>query len=149
MAKKLHILDETPDLTPKKFDRARTMMTGKRVSTLTPENSEAPRESVAGIARTEEQMVFDDAAVTGNGFMRGGLRVDPADVYLSTKTSSPELASLAAKYVNIDNSDMYDLAACINEPEGSTDFTKAQQFFEDVRSLAASVLAQAEGTPRK
>lgn len=132
------------------------------MSTLTPESSEAPRESLTGealyggpaeggmgsyghairgtLGSAEEQAMINDALVTGNGFMRGGKRVDPAGVYQSTKTSSPELASLAAKYVN-----MNDDAILIRAKGRGSDATLC----EDIRSLAASVLAQVEGTPRK
>ena len=112
------------------------------MSTLTPENSEAPRESLIGRLdalrdRTEEQMMLDDALATGDGFMFDGKRVDPADIYQSTKTSSPELASLAASYVDTLPKDV------------PTHPAQLALFCEDVRSLAASVLAQAEGIPRK
>lgn len=56
------------------------------------------------------------------------------------KVSSPELASLAAKYVNFDAGQLELYNAKIGEHA---------QFVKDVRALAASVLAQAEGTPRK
>lgn len=83
--------------------------------------------------------MLQDAVATGTGFMRDGKRVDPQEVRLATaKVSSPELASLAAKYVNIDTLELMDL-----------DRTAAFELCMDVRSLAASVLAQAEGTPRK
>lgn len=51
---------------------------------------------------------------------------------IAGKVSSPELASLAAKYIDF----------TINDPA----FAQTQA---DVRALAASVLAQAEGNPRK
>lgn len=54
------------------------------------------------------------------------------------KVSSPELASLAAKYVNVDTLELMDL-----------DRTAAFELCLDVRRLAASVLSQAEGDPTK
>lgn len=123
--------------------------TGKRVSTLTPESSEAPRESLTGEmlyggpadgSMSEEQLMLHDAALTGTGFMAGGKRVDPADIYLRAKTSSPELASLAAKYVNLSEEDVHFAVSQLGDTSG---------LVFDIRSLAASVLAQAEGTPRK
>jgi hypothetical protein len=54
------------------------------------------------------------------------------------KVSSPELASLAAKYLDAQPAEFEQLH-----------WTRACEIADDVRSLAASVLAQAEGTPRK
>lgn len=160
-------------------------MTGKRVSTSTPESSEAPRESLAGIGlverfdalreqaagrygavemmvtdrlngiehvtqhgKTEEQLMLDDALMTGNGFMLDGKRVDPALVRVaSTKTSSPELASLAAKYVNMSDNDIW--IAVTGQRELRYEDGDGPAICADIRSLAAAVLAQAEGTPRK
>lgn len=64
-----------------------------------------------------------------------GLGVDASGA-ARTKVSSPELATLAAKYVNMQ---AYDLDALMNQ---STD--QRMQVAADIRSLAASVLAQAE-----
>lgn len=106
------------------------MMTGKRVSTLTPESSEAPRESVAGAKRAW----FDESPE---------LKPEHLDVVLGRKTRSPELASLAAKYIDFDARD--GMAEAVIAGDGE----RLRQITKDVRALAASVLAQAEGTPRK
>lgn len=53
----------------------------------------------------------------------------------ATKVSSPELASLAAKYVNLRDGQFADFFV--------GDDQKAIDFFQDVRRLAASVLSQA------
>lgn len=101
------------------------MMTGNGATTLTPENSEAPRESLAG--------AWLDEAVD--------LKPEHIDLVLGrSKVSSPELASLAAKYLDFDAGQLELYNAKIGEHA---------QFVKDVRALAASVLAQAEGTPRK
>lgn len=131
-------------------------MTGKRVSTLTPESSEAPRESVAGEVlyggpaaggMSEEQLMLDDALATGNGFMLDGKRVDPALVRVASLTGSPELASLAAKYVNMSDNELW--IAITGKRELRYDQDEGPAICADIRRLAASVLAQAEGTPRK
>jgi hypothetical protein len=108
-------------------------MTGKRVSTLTPESSEAPRES------------------RGDTFERKVLR-DPVSgavalVERQVKVSSPELASLAAKYVNMSDNDIW--VAVTGQREMRYEDGDGPAICADIRSLAASVLAQAEGTPRK
>lgn len=111
------------------------MMTGKAVSTLTPESSEAPRESLAGEVRTAW---LDESATLKPEHVDYLLKGNA--LYQSTKTSSPELASLAASYVALD------------ETQLSTRLQSSRtnpQVVREVRSLAASVLAQAEGTPRK
>lgn len=105
------------------------MMTGNGATTSTPESSEAPRENREGLGLLDR---FDATAALQMGEESRG-----------TKVSSPELASLAAKYLDFDVSALeyvypFDPA---NE--------RANAFAADVRSLAASVLAQAEGTPRK
>jgi hypothetical protein len=116
-----------------------TGATSPQATTSTPESSEAPREGRAGLGLTEEQLMLQDAVATGTGFMRDGKRVDPQDVRLATaKVSSPELASLAAKYLD------FRAVSLERLPEA-----RAVEIAADVRSLAASVLAQAEGTPHK
>jgi hypothetical protein len=85
--------------------------------------------------------MLQDAVATGTGFMVDGKRVDPQDVR-NAKVSSPELATLAAKYVNMSDAEM----AAVFEDENAE---YPSPFLADVRRLAASVLAQAEGTPRK
>lgn len=79
----------------------------------------------------EEKGVFDAA-------LRSSVTVvTPA------KVSSPELASLAAKYVNLSYDDIYDGAL----PDGSSqdvDVAFLKRLTDDIRSLAASVLSQAE-----
>jgi hypothetical protein len=109
-----------------------TGATSPQATTSTPESSEAPRENRAGLGLLER---FDGlAAQIADGPRRLNETADRA----MGKVSSPELASLAAKYVNIDTLELMDL-----------DRTAAFELCMDVRSLAASVLAQAEGTPRK
>ena len=64
-------------------------------------------------------------------------------LYQRTKVSSPELASLAAKYVNMTDQEMWALFAddrTIRYEEGD----EPVPAYADVRRLAASVLAQAE-----
>lgn len=101
-------------------------------TTLTPESSEQPRETRDGMPLVER---FDAARAAWQD-ESAELKPEHVDyllkdnpLYQRAKVSSPELASLAAKYVNIENLDKHDV--------------------ESVRSLAASVLAQAEGNPRK
>lgn len=136
-------LDEILDQGTPLLVRSRVMMTGAtspQATTSTPESSEAPRENRAGLGLTEEQLMLQDAVATGTGFMRDGKRVDPQEVRLATaKVSSPELASLAAKYVNFDVDDVYALP-----------YAEQQACTADIRSLAASVLSQTpEGKPHK
>lgn len=117
----------------------RQKMTGKAVSTLTPENSEAPRESRGDVGLVER---FDAARERVEDRIRheilsgAGLGVDASGA-ARTKVSSPELASLAAKYIDTS-------AAWLASMDGDM-----EELARDIRSLAASVLAQAEGTPRK
>jgi hypothetical protein len=143
MAKKFTVLDEASDLTPEKFDKMRQMMTGNGATTLTPENSEAPRESRGG----ELGERFD-----GLRKLQDERAVKVAEYLGQTpgKVSSPELASLAAKYVNMSDNQMRNVMGGL-EPDGRPADTSGlhKAFCEDIRSLAASVLAQAEGTPRK
>ena len=109
-----------------------TGATSPQATTSTPERSEAPRENREGLGLLER---FD-----GLRKLQDERAVKVAE-YLGqtpTKVSSPELASLASEYVNIDTLELMDL-----------DRTAAFELCMDVRSLAASVLAQAEGTPRK
>lgn len=99
-----------------------TGATSPQATTSTPENSEAPRENRAGLGLLDR---FDSLVE----------RITPENRHPEMhvgKVSSPELASLAAKYLDF----------TINDPA----FAQVQA---DVRALAASVLAQAEGTPRK
>ncbi len=95
-------------------------------STSTQGNSDAPREAPpADLVRfydgydriTPEQRAFGAVEVTGDP--------EPAQPH---KTSSPELASLAAKYVGMDDETMSERAV-----------------WAEIRRLAASVLSQAEG----
>lgn len=102
------------------------MMTGNGATTLTPENSEAPRESRGDIGLLER---FDATAALQMGEESRGAKV-----------SSPELASLAAKYVNMTDGEYW---AAMALP------SRQHELAVDMRSLAASVLAQAEGNPRK
>jgi hypothetical protein len=105
--------------------------TSPAATTLTPESSEQPRETRDGLPLAER---FDGlAALIADGPRRLNEVADRA----MGKVSSPELASLAAKYVNFQPLDMR-----------SSDLDPVR-FASDVRSLAASVLAQAEGNPRK
>jgi hypothetical protein len=126
------------------------MMTGAtspQATTSTPESSEAPRENRVGLGLTEEQLMLQDAVATGTGFMVDGKRVDPQDVRLATaKVSSPELASLAAKYVKMSDKTAHEKLVY---DDGYLSANALVPFMDDVRALAASVLAQAEGTPRK
>jgi hypothetical protein len=112
-----------------------TTGTSPAATTLTPENSEQPRETRDGMPLVER---FDAARAA---WQDESTELKPEHVdyllkdnplYQRAKVSSPELASLAAKYVDISASDW---------PEQSKDVAK---FLHDVRSLAASVLAQAE-----
>jgi hypothetical protein len=116
------------------------MMTGAtspQATTSTPENSEAPRENREGLGLVDlfDRMVENRAEHPVPGWLDEAPELTPErfDAVLGrAKVSSPELASLAAKYVDISASDW---------PEQSKDVAK---FLHDVRSLAASVLAQAE-----
>ncbi len=87
-------------------------------------NSDTPREAPPA------DLAAGSGAAQGEG---------PATV-LSTsdlhKVSSPELASLAAKYVNLSEEDVH------HEASQHGDMSS---FAADVRRLAASVLSQAEG----
>ena len=112
-------------------------MTGKAVSTLTPESSEAPRESRGDIG------LFDPAAVAVVKRFADGMQAAIDEDNARNKVSSPELASLAAKYVNIE------LSEAVGDAVINGDLDALQRIERDVRALAASVLAQAEGTPRK
>lgn len=100
-----------------------TGATSPQATTSTPESSEAPRENRAGAKRAW----FDE---------NPELKQEHVDYLLSTKVSSPELASLAAKYVGMDR-DGYVEAVTGNKAHFDA-------FIADVRALAASVLAQAE-----
>jgi len=112
-------------------------MTGNGATTLTPESSEAPRENREGLGLLER---FDGlAAQIADGPRRLNETADRA----MGKVSSPELASLAAKYLDFDVSALEYVYPFDPASE------RAEAFAADVRSLAASVLAQAEGTPRK
>lgn len=98
-------------------------MTGNGATTSTLEKSEAPRESLAGVW-------FDEAV---------DLKPEHVDLVLGrSKVSSPELASLAAKYLDV-------TSVQIERMTGE----QRDWLALDVRSLAASVLSQTEGTPRK
>lgn len=112
-------------------------MTGKAVSTLTPESSEAPRESRGDIG------LFDPAAVAVVKRFASGMQAAIDEDTARNKTSSPELASLASRYVDIDLSEAVGMAVA----DGNR--TALDHIERDIRSLAASVLSQAEGTPRK
>jgi hypothetical protein len=103
---------------------------------LTPENSEAPRENRYGDFVPEYGDFVPD---TPSG---AGLGVDVSGA-ARTKVSSPELASLAAKYIDFDARD--GMADAVIAGDGA----HLRQITKDVRALAASVLAQAEGTLRK
>jgi hypothetical protein len=114
--------------------------TGKAVSTLTPESSEAPRESRGDVGLLER---FDGlAAQIADGPRRLNETADKA----MGKTSSPELASLAAKYLNMTD-EGFETRLMFDDGFVRPDYVK--ELLRDVRALAASVLAQAEGTPRK
>jgi hypothetical protein len=102
---------------------------------LTPESSERPRETRDGMPLVER---FDAAAALHVPVMAEEPLTRSTQLKGEFKVSSPELASLAAKYVNIDTVELMDL-----------DRTAAFELCMDVRSLAASVLAQAEGNPHK
>jgi len=105
-------------------------------TTLTLESSEQPREARDGMPLVER---FDAAAALHVPVMAEEPLTRSTQLKGEFKVSSPELASLAAKYVNMSDGEFYKLA---NTGE-------AVKHFADVRSLAASVLAQAEGNPRK
>lgn len=62
-----------------------------------------------------------------------GLTIRAAD---AGRTTSPEMASLAAKYMGMSDLDMSHIA------EGFDTQEARDQFFADIRSLAASVLSQ-------
>lgn len=71
-------------------------------------------------------------------------RADAALAY--AKRSSPELASLAAKYVNLNDAEMAVLSfGGSRREDGVPDYvvTDWEAFANDVRRLAASVLSQA------
>ena len=95
--------------------------TSPAATTLTPESSEQPRETRDGLPLVER---FDAAAALHIPVMAEEPPTRSTQIKGEFKVSSPELASLASKYVNIENLDKRDV--------------------ESVRSLAASVLAQAE-----
>jgi hypothetical protein len=114
--------------------------TSPAATTLTPESSEQPRETREGVSLVER---FDGlAAIQPQGLNDktvGELQ------RIAGKVSSPELASLAAKYVNMSEYDFSNLS----QPVTVKHMAEWRAFLADVRSLAASVLAQAEGSPRK
>jgi hypothetical protein len=113
-------------------------MTGNGATTSTPENSEAPRESRGDLGLVERFDAARNIAEKRDANVYEGTPAMVERLQALGKVSSPELASLAAKYVNIDTLELMDL-----------DHTAAFELCMDVRSLAASVLTQAEGTPRK
>lgn len=116
-------------------------MTGKRVSTLTPESSEAPRESRGDVGLVER---FDAAAALQLPMTATEAQARVAEKM--NKVSSPELASLAAKYLNMTD-EGFETRLMFDDGFVRPDYVK--ELLRDVRALAASVLAQAEGTPRK
>lgn len=77
--------------------------------------------------REVERAVLGDAIATGMGATLDGQHVPIEQV----KVTSPEMAALAAKYITFD--------------AGALSRDTVAQITSDVRSLAASVLAQAEG----
>lgn len=110
-----------------------TGATSPQATTSTPESSEAPRENRAG-GHYESRVAGNDFSAVESVWVDETPELTPErfDAVRGAKVSSPELASLAAKYLDF----------TINDPA----FAQVQA---DVRALAASVLAQAEGTPRK
>lgn len=103
--------------------------TSPAATTLTPESSEQPRETRAGIPIEDRE-----AFIVGNA---GVLLKDNA-LYQRTKVSSPELASLAAKYLNMADGELHTYL-----------MNQSIEVRAEIKRLAASVLAQAEGSPRK
>ena len=83
--------------------------------------------------REVERAVLGDAIANGMGATLDGQHVPIEQV----KVSSPGLASLAAKYVSMTETELAQLM--------DLSFESATETAADIRSLAASVLAQAEG----
>lgn len=115
---------------------------------MTPANSEAPREAVGELGLLDRYDALRERAEDRHELTIDALPTfthtligEQAGGTVSTKVSSPELASLAAKYVHMRDSAMAELVL--------GDDNVMLDFFVDVRALAASVLSQAEGTPRK
>lgn len=132
-------------------------MIGNGATTLTPENSEAPRENRAGLGLLErydqlrkmnEARVawLDEGATLSQEQVDYLLKDNP--LYQRAKVSSPELASLAAKYLDRTDQEMWALFTGDRSIRYEVD-DEPVPAYADVRRLAASVLAQAEGTPRK
>lgn len=63
---------------------------------------------------------------------------------ISTKTTSPEMAALAAKYMGMDANDMAEVVMADGSNALEPNEAGRDQFFADIRSLAACVLAQVE-----
>lgn len=121
------------------------MTTGAKASTLTPGNSEAPREAVGELGLLERydalrERAEDRQELTLNAVPSMTHSVTTSEATSGTlsslKVSSPELVSLAAEYLALSDSD---LAHHLSDPASVA----------EVQRLAASVLAQAEGTPHK
>lgn len=103
------------------------------LSTQTTTSDEAPRERLDDVLTKAYERRFDREAER-NMFMLDESPPAPTpeavDALLG-KVTSPELATLAAKYVTFD--------------AGALSRDTVAQITSDIRSLAASVLAQAEG----
>lgn len=115
--------------------------TSPAATTLTPESSEQPRETRYGLPLVERFDALRERAAERYGAVEMTVTDRLNGIEHTTqrgKVSSPELASLAAKYVNFELA----LGARLTDQENT-------QLWADVRSLAASVLAQAEGNHRK
>ena len=114
------------------------------ISTSTQGNSDTPREAPpADLASAgghyESRIAGNDFSAVESVWVPD---VEPGPVtVLSTsdlhKVSSPELASLAAKYVSMSDAEMRSWT------DGNTKRELQERFWADIRRLAASVLSQA------
>jgi hypothetical protein len=112
-------------------------------TTKTPEKStstsiETEREALAGAYTGKAELAQQRGAVSEQQLPEP-VHAEPV---IGEKVTSPELASLAARYASMSNDAMYE--ATKGGSLGGSAATRTA-FFEDVRRLAASVLSQAEG----
>jgi hypothetical protein len=133
-----------------------TAKTSTRISTSTPERSDAAREAppadlverydalrTLAEDRGELDKVMRDADLFGHGAMlvtaEGTKHVPLDQLQAPAKVSSSELASLAAKYVNLTPVEVMDN---VGDPD-TPGIAYIKALVTDVKRLAASVLSQA------
>lgn len=108
--------------------------TSPAATTLTPESSEQPRETRDGtpLGHYESRVAGNDFSAVESVWVDDTPELTPERYDAArAKVSSPELASLAAEYLALSD---FDLAYRLSDLASAA----------DIRSLAASVLAQAE-----